>query len=488
MSLHTDVVIVGAGVVGSALARELSKYEIDVILIDKNRDVGGYASKCNGGTLSAGHDAPNGTLEAELTVQANKLYPKILDELEVEHIHRGTICVALNDDELARLDQIRKAAIRNGVIDVEPLSREKCLELEPMLNENLRGGLLIPGEISVDVFELVYAYIQSAMQNGVRYMRETEAKGVIIDQEQNRVVGIQTSKGAINAKFVINCAAIYADRLARTAGITDYRNYPRTGQYYVMDKNLPYCPNHMIIPMPSPISRGRLITPTVHGNILVGPSADNGFDRENRETDKETLESIMADCRKMIPALNAKDSIRQFTGVRPAKSPKDWFVRAFDHVYGYVEAVGISQGVSAAPAVAVRVREILDDQGLPMKRKDNFISGRPSFKRFADMDQDERNSLIKKDSRYGNVICRCETVTEGEIVRTIHEEPGTWSVDAVKRRLRAGMGRCQGGFCSPRVVEILARELDVSAESICKNEPGSEILADMERKYVMGAE
>jgi len=481
MNMQADVVIIGAGVVGSAIARELSKYQLNVILLDRNRDIGGYASKCNGGTLSAGHDAPVGSLEAKLTVEANRMYPKILEELEVEHINRGTISVALNKAELVQLNQIRKNAIRNGVLDVETLSGDQCRTLEPMLSEQVCGGLLIPGEISADIFELVYAYVQNAIQNGVRFLRGTKAVRIEMDEKQSRVAAVITEHGRIETRFIINCSAIYADQIARTVGVHDYRNYPRTGQYYLLDKNLPYCPKYIIIPLPTAISRGRLITPTVHGNILIGPSADNGMDREYRSTDKQTLDSVLADCRKMIPALNPRDSITQFTGVRPAKNPKDWFVRAIDSVYGYVEAVGISQGVSAAPAVAVYIREILDDQGLSLRRKEEFNPHRKAFKRFAEMSEDERAEAIRKDPHFGNVICRCETVTEGEIIRVIHEEPSAMSLDAVKRRLRAGMGRCQGGFCSPRVVEILAREFGVPAETICKNEPGSEVLVAIER-------
>ncbi len=473
-----DIVIVGAGVVGSTIARELSKYKVDTILIDKNEDIGGYASRGNSGTLSTGHDCPPGSLEQKLTIGANHMYPRILQELDVKHKKCGTICVALNDDELSKLNKLYKISIANGVYAVEKISRDKCLELEPMLSQKVVAGLLIPDETIVDVFELVFANIENAMENGLRLMLSTKALSIQKDPKQNCVTSVVTDKGVIRTQFVVNAAAIYADELAKTVGFCDYRNYPRTGQYWVLDKNLPYCPSHIIIPLPTPISRGRIITPTVHENLLVGPSAVNGWDKEDTKTDEKTLKSILADCRKMIPDIDPKDSIAQYTGVRPAKCPKEWAIRATEVVKGYIEAVGISQGVSSAPAIAVYLCDILDNEGLILKQKKNFNRYRASIRRFSELSESEKNEYIQRDSRYGNVICRCETVTEAEIVQAIHKGPGARSLDSIKRRLRAGAGRCQGGFCSPRVIEILARELEVPEEMIRKNDPGSEILVE----------
>jgi glycerol-3-phosphate dehydrogenase len=483
MAFQSDVVIIGAGATGSAIARELSRYKLNVILIDRNEDVGGYASKCNSATLCSGHDAAPGSLEAKLTSASNRAYDEICRDLEVEMKRIGMIYVAHNEEEMKRLWQIRKKAVLNGEYNVEMLTRERVHEMEPSLNSDIVGGLLIPNEAIIDVMELLEAFVENAMDNGVKLMLGTTAEKINVDPETHRVVSVSTDKGEIFCRFAINAAAIYADQLAHSVGFCDYYNYPRTGQFFVLDKNLAYKPNHIIVPLPTPVSRGRLLTPTTHGNLLVGPSADNMTDRENTKTDQPTLDSIIEDCRKMIPAVNPMDSVTQFCGVRPAIYPKtDWRIRAVDGCKGYIEAVGINQGISAAPGVAKYVVEILDDEGLDLQLKDHWISHRKAIRRFVSMTEEERDEAIKKDPRYGNVICRCETVTEAEIIEAIHKGPGARSVDAIKRRLRAGMGRCQGGFCGPRVVEILARELGVSEEEICKNEPGSEMLTRVNRK------
>jgi len=395
----------------------------------------------------------------------------------------GMIYVAQDADELKQLDGIRKQAIRNGSFNIEQLTAEKVHELEPSVNTSIVGGLLVPNEAIVDVMELMLANVENAMDNGVEVMVSTRVERINVDEKEHCVKSVTTDKGDIECEYVINAAAIYADEIAKTVGLCDYRNYPRTGEFYVLDKKLPYAPSHIIAPLPTPLSRGKLITPTINGNMLIGPSAVNGWDKEDTKTDKPTLDSVLDDCRKMIPAIDPRDSVTQFTGVRPAICPKtDWRVRANEACKGYIEAVGISQGISGSPGVAKYIVEILDDEGLKMVPKDEWNPERKAIKRLARMTDEERDAAIKEDPLYGNVICRCETVSESEIIQAIHRGPGARSVDAIKRRLRAGMGRCQGGFCGPRVIEILARELGVPAEEICKNEKGSEMLACVNRK------
>lgn len=481
--MQADVVIIGAGAVGSAIARELSRYEMDVVLVERNEDVGGYASKCNSATLCSGHDAPPGSLEARLTSASNRAYDQICKELDVELERIGMIYVAHDEEELAKLRQIKRKAILNGEYNVEMLPEEKVHEMEPSINPDIVGGLLVPNEAIVDVMELMLAFVENAMDNGVKVMLGTKVRGINTDPVTHAVTSVATDKGDIVCRFAINAAAIYADKLAQSVGFCDYYNYPRTGQFYVLDKDLPYKPNHIIVPLPTAVSRGKLLTPSIHGNLLVGPSAVNMTDREDTSTDKQTLDEVVSDCRRMIPAVNPMDSVTQFTGVRPAIYPKtDWRIRAVDGCKGYIEAVGINQGISGAPGVAKYVATILENEGLVMIEKANWNPNRKGIKRFAQMTEEERDAAIKANPKYGNVICRCETVTEGEIIEAIHKGPGARSVDAIKRRLRAGMGRCQGGFCGPRVVEILARELGVTEEDICKNEPGSEMVVRVNRQ------
>ena len=469
---QTDVVVIGAGAIGSAIARELSKYDVDVMLIEKNEDVGGDASKSNSATIVSGYDAPNGSLEAKLSVASNAMFDQVTKELDVHFRRIGAIQVAFTDEDVKVLEANKKKAIANGVFDVEILSGEKVREMEPMLSKDIKAGLLIPKESLVDVFEYMTALVENAVDNGVRLM--TSTKALEIRKEGGKVRSVLTDKGEIFAEYVINAAALYCDELAETVGKCYFRNYPRKGEFFVLDKQLPYAPDHIIVPIPTPLTRGKLVTPSIEGNLLIGPTAVNQEDKEDKSTTKEGLDSILHDIRKMLPQVDPRDSVTQFAGLRPARDPAEWSIKAFDDLKGYIEVNGITQGVSVSLATGVYVRELLEEQGLKLKRKDDYNPYRKSIKKFRECSEEEQEALVKQDSRYGNIICRCETVTEAEIVEAIRR--GAHSVDAIKRRLRAGMGRCQGGFCGPRVVEILSRELGIQPEQVCKNEKGSEML------------
>ena len=470
---NTDVVVVGAGAIGSAVARELSKYEVDVILLEKSEDIGGDASKSNSATIVSGYDTPPGSFESWMQTASNPLFDKVTEDLDVAFKRIGTIQVAFSDEEVEVLKENKRKASENGVFDVELIPGEKVRELEPNLSEEIKAGLLIPKEGIVDLFELLIAYVENAVDNGVKLM--TSTKATRITAGNGAVKSVVTDKCEIFTKYVINAAALYCDELADTVGKKYFRNYPRKGEMYLLDKHLSYSTNHIIAPIPTPITRGKLITPTMDGNMMLGPTAQNLEDKTDKSTTREGLESILADTRRMVPAINPKDSVTQFAGLRPARDPAEYSIKAFEDLHGYIEINGIMQGVSCSLAAAVYVAQLLEDQGLKLVKKINFNPYRKSIKKFRDCSKEEQAELILKDPRYGNVICRCETVTEAEVVEAIKR--GSHSVDSIKRRLRAGMGRCQGGFCGPRVVEILARELGISPLEVCKNEKGSEILA-----------
>lgn len=492
MNYKADVVIVGAGVIGSAIARQLSRYDLDIIVVEKNEDIGGTASRQNQGVVCAtsvfsmlmyGDEHSLDETMLQLFTKSNALiYPQWISDLEVNYKKIGAICVAKNQEEMDLMEGARKIGWERGDYRTRRVSKKEVYELVPQLAPGYIGGYYCPDEGAIDVFDLVVAMMQNAMANGVKLLRKTKALAVDVDKETNTVKGLETDKGYIEAKYVINCCAIYADDLAKTTGFCDYRCYPRYGQTPVMDKNLPYAPTPMVRPCPGRIATGVAITPSIEGNLGVGPSADNGEDKEYVSTTKEGIDKVIAAAQKLIPALDLKDSITQFTGARCCKDPSNWVIEVSKNVKGYCEAVGITQGISTAPAIACYMQNLLENDGLKLELDDNFDPKRKKIKKFVDMTDEERDEAIKEDPRYGNVICRCETITEAEIVRVIHTEPGARSLDAIKRRLRAGMGRCQGGFCSPRIVEILARELGVPVETITKNEPGSEIIVDQCRK------
>lgn len=489
---ETDVVIVGAGVIGSAIARQLSRFDLDVMIVERKKEIGGNASRQNQGVVcqtsvfnmmmyTEEHSVDN-VLRMLFTRSNALIYPQWLKDLEVDYRKIGAVCLARTQEEMDLMEGARKKAWEAGDYRTWRITKKQAYDLVPMLGPGFIGGYYCPDEGIINVFDLVVAMLQNAIENGVKLLRNTKAESVDIDKETNTVIGLQTSQGYIKTKYVINCAALYADDLAKTTGYCNYRMYPRYGQTPVLDKNLPYAPSVMVRPCPGRIATGVAIDPTISGNVLLGPSADNGEDKEWTATTKEGIDKVVETAQKLIPAISMKDTITQFTGARCCKDPSTWTLEVSKNVKGYCEAVGITQGVSTAPAIACYMQNLLENDGLKLEPKDDFQPHRKRIKKFVDMTDEEREAAIALDPKYGNIICRCETITEAEIIRAIHTEPCATTVDEIKRKLRAGMGRCQGGFCSPKVVEILARELNVPVEEITKNEPGSEIIVGKCRK------
>jgi glycerol-3-phosphate dehydrogenase len=370
------------------------------------------------------------------------------------------------------------------VYDAELVSAERAKEIVPSLSDEVRGGFWVPRDAVIDVFEMVYASMQNAMENGVKLLLNTAVKDIQL--ENGRIQRVLTDNGyEIETSYIVNCAGCFASGISRMVGVDDYSNVAKAGEIYILDKNLPYAPSCLVNPLPKPESRGILIVPTVHGNTLLGPNVEYRDDVEDTATTRAGLEQVLKSVQRRIPQISAADSVTQFTGVRPTSDPGGWKMRAIPEVKGYLEAVGITGAFGAGPAIAVTMRELLIENGLKLKKKKNWDPVRVGIRRFNQMSQKERNEYVARDPLYGHIICRCETVTEAEIVEAIHRVPPAQTLDAIKRRVRAGMGRCQAGFCSPRVVEILAREMKVPIETICKNEPGSEIVVRrnrMERK------
>ena len=475
-----DVVIIGAGALGTAIARELSKYEINVLVIDKNEDVGGDASKSNSGIIHTGYDATPGTLESRLVVAANPMYDKLARELDVPFIRCGAILAAVSQEEYQLLPKLFRKAHENGVYDVEMLTAEQARKLEPNISPEVKGGIYIPRESIIDPFTLVVAYAENAAMNGTKFMLSTKVTDIKV--EEGRVTKVVTDKGEIATQFVVNAAGLYTDEIATMVGLCDFKVHPRKGQFYIMDKEVPYNIEKILLPVPTKHSKGKLASPTTHGNMLIGPTAEDLEDKEDYVVTREGLKEIIESVRRLLPAVSPKDAITQYCGLRPTKTPEGYKIEASKEVKGYIGVTGVrSTGVTASAAIAGYVVDILADEGLELKLKKNFEPYRIGITKFNELSWKEKDELIKQNPLYGHVICRCETVTEGQIVEAIHRPIGPRSLDAIKRRLRAGAGRCQGGFCGPRVVEILARELNVPPETITKHRKGSEILTGPNR-------
>ena len=467
-----DVVVIGAGAVGCAIARELTKYRLRVLVVDKNEDVGGDASKSNSAIIHTGYDAPPGTLESELVVAANPMYEKLTADLDIPFAKVGAILPAFTDEQFEQLPAIKHKAFKNRVYDVEYLTGAQLLEREPNLNPEVKAGLYIPRESIIDPFLLVVAYAENALANGAEFLLNTKVTGLNI--QDGKITGVETTAGEIEATYVVNAAGLYCDEVAAMAGKNDYHVNPRKGQFYILDKNTSCKVNHIVLPIPTKLTKGKLMCPTIHGNMLVGPTAEDLTDKADHSTDAAGLESVRTDVARLVPNINFRDTITQYAGLRPNRNPEGLRVDTYDDIAGFVNLSGVrSTGITASAALGRYVAETLTGMGMPVDFNPGFISKRRGITRFHELSREEQDAKIRENPLYGKVICRCETVTEGEIVEAVHAPIPARGMDAVKRRLRAGMGRCQGGFCGPRVIEILARELGVPAAEINKNQGGS---------------
>ena len=470
---QADIVIIGAGVVGSAIARELSKYHLRVIVVDKRDDVGGDASKSNSSIMITGFDCTPGSLEAQLVRTTRHMIDQVAKDLDVPFKVCGAIMPAITEEQMARLPHIYEEAIANEIYDVEYLSPKEILEKEPEINPNVLGGLYIPREAVIDPFLYVVALAENAAENGVEFMLCTEVTGIIV--ENGAVTAVETNRGRIQTRYVINAAGLYGDAVAQMAGEGEgYEVKPRKGQFFILDRNTPCKTSHVVYPIPTPTSRGKLLLQTIHGNMLLGPTAEDQDDKTDHSVTAEELAGIERDCKQLVPNIRVADTITQYSGLRPNRVPAGFQIGFGKKTAGYFEVGGVrSTGVSCSLSLAKYVVWKFQEAGINWERKDNFIARRQGIARFSEASYERRAQLIEENPLYGRVICRCETVTEAEIVQAIHRPVGATTVDAIKRRLRAGMGRCQGGFCAPKVIEIIARELNIPVNEVEKNLPGS---------------
>lgn len=465
-----DVVVIGGGIVGTAVLRELSKYDLKCILVEKEPDLAMGTTKANSAILHAGFDAPTGSLKAITNVRGNKLYHELEQELDLDIKWTGSLVAATTDEEMATLQELLERGKANGVEGLKILSREEVLQKEKNLT-SVKGALWAPSAGVCWPFGAALAFARCAVQNGAEVMRDCRVLGFI--KEDGRITGVETSQGVIKTKYVVNAAGVYADEIAKLAGDESFTITPRKGEYILFDKTA--CSSlvfGVVFPTPTKKSKGILVCTTTHGNTFIGPNAQDMEDKEDHAVTAEGMNEIIASARKLIPNLPMGAAITEFSGLRAVSSTGDFIIGASD-VAGLYNAAGMqSPGLTAAPAVAEMLAEaIVKDSGA--KAKADFKAELPKKHVFNRLNWDKQAELIKENSLYGRVICRCETITEAEIVEAIHESCGALTVDGVKRRTRAGMGRCQGGFCGPRVTQILARELNIPVPEVLKERADS---------------
>ncbi len=467
-----DVVIVGGGVSGCAIARVLSSYQIKILLIEATDDVAMGASRANSGIVHAGYDAQPGSLMARLNVEGNRLFDEWTEQLGVPMRRSGSLVLAFNDEEMRTVHALYERGLENNVPGMQVLSGDEARKRQPGISDDVVGALYAATGGITCPYELTIACAENARQNGVEFLFDAPVTQIEFRGDKFELLA---GEHKIAAKYVINAAGVYADKIAQLVGDNSFSILPRKGEYMLMDKaaNPIFT---VIFQTPSALGKGVLVAPTVDGNVFAGPTAVNVDDREDTSVTPEGLEEMTRLSKRSVPNLNLRAVIRSFAGLRAQPSTGDFVIGPSETNDRFINVAGIcSPGLTSAPAVALMVADILKNQGLAMEENPTYDPIREPIAEFRRMDNAQRAEAIRKDSRYGRMICRCEYVTEGEIVEAIRR--GARSVDAVKRRVRAGMGRCQGGFCAPRVIELISRELNIPIEEVTKFGGNSKMLA-----------
>ena len=461
-----DVIIIGAGVSGCAIARELSRYQLDICVLERESDICEGTSKANSGIVHGGFDAKPGTLKAKLNVLGNSMMDEMSKKLDFEFKRNGSMVVCQNEMGIPALEKLLEQGKENGVKGMKILKREQALELEPNLADGVYAVLYIPSGGIVCPFGMNIAYAENAAQNGVEFKLGTEVQLI---ERVGQDYRIQTNQGVFETKYVINAAGVYADVFHNMVSELKIHIMPRRGDYCLLDKTAGDLVRHTIFQLPTEKGKGVLVTPTIHGNLLLGPTAIDIEDKEATATTAKGLNEVLEKCTKSVKNIPFKQVITSFAGLRAHEEHGEFIIGEVEDAKGFIDVAGIeSPGLTSAPAIGIYVRDILAEK-MELKEKENFVEERKGIVRFLDLPKEEQNRLLQENQAYGQIVCRCEQITEGEILDAIHRPLGATTLDGVKRRTRAGMGRCQAGFCTPKVMEILARELHLELKDIRKN-------------------
>ena len=486
--MKSDVIIVGGGIIGAIIARELSRYKLRITLIEKTADIAfGGSTKANTGIIHAGYDDQPGTLKAHLCVKGNRLWPDIAGELSVPFKRTGSLVVAFNEEEVHTLLELKYRGEANGVPYLELIEdHEKLRSMEPNLNNTAVAALHAPTAAIISPYEMAVALAENARQNGVRITLNAEVKKIVL--KGGGVRGVQTSKGLLEADYLINAAGLSSDAISAMAGIDAFSITPVKGEYFVFDKRLSDVVHRVLFPVPTPLSKGIVVTHTTSGNLLIGPNANSIDDKTDLSTATPGLDEVFEGALKLVPSLSANRNliITHFAGLRAESSVGDFIIKSYEEPRGFINVAGIkSPGLTAAPAIAEMVITLLKQRGLELKPKANFNPHHKPIPRAID-DLSNRNMkrLLTEDPRYGHMVCRCEHVSEGEIVEAIKR--GAATLDGIKFRTRAGMGRCQGGFCTPHLLRIISRELGIKVEDVTKRGGGSTIVPYKAKSLLRG--
>ena len=471
-----DVAIIGAGVIGALTARELSKYNLKTVLIEATNDVAMGASKANSGIVHAGFDAKPGTLKAQLNVKGCAMMEGVCKDLSVPYKKNGSLVVAFSDEEMETVNELYARGIANGVSELSVLSKDELKALEPNLSDEVFGALKASSAGIVCPYELTIAATENAVTNGVEFIRNFRVNAICFD---DGVFTVSSPAGEIKAKYIVDAAGAHSDDIARLIGDDCVNLVMRRGEYFILDKTVGDMVSHTIFQCPSKMGKGILVSPTVDGNLLIGPTAEDIDDKTDKSTTLNGFNVIKTFAVKSCPAVSTRNAITSFTGLRAHPVNDDFILGPSKVNAQFIHASGIeSPGLTSAPAIAEYLTDVIVSAIGEVEDNSSFNGIREDVFRFRHATDEEKAAAIAKNPAYGRIICRCETITEGEIIDAIKAPAGARDVDGVKRRTRAGMGRCQGGFCGSKVVEILARELGCEINDITKFGDGSNILFD----------
>ena len=473
-----EVMIIGAGVSGAAIARELSKYNVKCCVVEKEEDVCCGTSKANSAIIHAGYDATNGSMMAKMNVKGNAMMDEVAKMLDIPFKRNGSLVLCLHEEDMPGLQKLYENGEANGVPGLQILNKEEVLNIEPNVSDDVYAALYAPTAGIVCPFHLNIALAENAHVNGVEFKFDTEV--LEIEKEEDGFV-VKTSQGDFTTNYIVNAAGVYADKFHNMVSENKIHITPRRGEYLLLDKTAGAHVKNTIFALPSKFGKGVLVTPTIHGNLLVGPTASDIEDKEGTCTSSEGLSEVMEKAGINVKNLPLRQVITSFAGLRAHEDNHEFILGEVEDAPGFIDCAGIeSPGLSSCPAIGEYIANLMQEK-MGLALKENFIAERKGILNPAELSIEERNKLIQENPAYGNMICRCEMITEGEIIDAVTRPLGAKSLDGVKRRTRAGMGRCQAGFCSPRVMEIIARERGVSVAEITKSGGESKLIVGVNK-------
>ncbi|XTR39013.1 NAD(P)/FAD-dependent oxidoreductase [Paraclostridium tenue] len=466
-----DITVIGAGVVGCAIARELSRYDLDIAVIDKNEDVAEGISKANSGIIHGGYNEKKGTLKAKLNLEGNEMMDELASKLQFPFKRNGALVLAFSEDELKRVKELKTNGEKIGVKGLEILNKEEVLNLEKNINKDVLGALYVKSSGIVSPYEMTLAFGENAVENGVEFIL---GQGVIDIKKENEIYEISLEGGnTLKSKMVINAAGLGGGFLNNLVSEVKYEINPVKGEYCLFDKVAGTLCEKTLFQVPSELSKGVLVTPTVDGNLLVGPNAKSS---KSIETSREGIDEILDKSKKTIKDIPVDRVLNTFSGLRPKVSGGDFIIEEAKDAKNFINVIGIdSPGLTAAPAIAKYVVNLVSNN-INLNEKENFKETRTKMIRMSELSIEEKNKLIAKNPSYGKMVCKCEFVTEGEIIDSIKRPLGATTIDGVKRRTRAMMGGCQGGGCIIPISMILSKELGIDISEVNKNSKSSTVV------------